>query len=36
MPTFSHSIPITAVAEAAPQNLLLPAFSEGSAVKAAN
>lgn len=36
MPTFSHSIPITAVAEAAPQNLLLPAFAEAEAVKAAN
>jgi len=36
MPTFSHNIPITAVAEAAPPNLLLPAFAEAGAVKAAN
>ena len=36
MPSFNHSVPITAVAEAAPQNLLLPAFAEAGAVKAAN
>lgn len=36
MSTFSHVVPITAVAEAAPQNLLLPAFAEAGAVKAAN